>query len=306
MEKIYFIVNPASGKGRGNKIIPRLKSILNRNPVKHEIIITEGPNHATDICKDISDNSSGVIVSVGGDGTLNEVINGLNLEKENTIGVLPIGSGNDFIKNIGLKKIFDHDIDLILNNKNRKYITVDIGIVEYFRKNSASRETKIFSNAVGIGFDAQVAHLNQNNKKLSGIISYIHAVFRSLKSLKYLDLSLKFNDLEINGHKLLVTVGNGISSGGGFYLNPYAIVDDGLLDITIVDKISKPRLVQALPKALFNKLETVAEAKMYKSKAAMLKLNFPAYVHTDGESLGNDIVELNIQIIEKKVKFISG
>ncbi len=287
-------------------MLPQLKSLLNNHANHTEILLSERPMHAAELSKEISNNSNGIIVSVGGDGTLNEIINGLNLEKENVIGVLPIGSGNDFIKNIGLSKIFSKDLDLVLGGNKAKYKNVDLGFVEYKKRGSDEIKTRVFSNAVGIGFDAQVAHLNQTNKKLSGLISYINAVFRSLKTLRLLDVSLKFNDMHIKGHKLLITIGNGTCSGGGFYLNPNAIVDDELLDITVIEPISKIKLLVELPKVLFNKLSSIKEAVMYKTEFAEINLSEPAFVHTDGESLGDDIVSLNVKILKGKLKFISG
>jgi diacylglycerol kinase family enzyme len=103
----------------------------------------------------------------------------------------------------------------------------------------------------------------------------------------------------------MVSVGNGVCSGGGFYLNPYAIINDGVLDISIFDNITRRRLLTALPLALFNKLDKVPEAKMHTTDYADIKLKNPYFVHCDGEIITNTLKEAKITIQKKAIKIIT-
>jgi diacylglycerol kinase family enzyme len=160
---------------------------------------------------------------------------------------------------------------------------------------------------MGIGFDAHVAQLNLSDKKLSGILSYLLAVLRGLKNMKYLVAEIHTEKGKFQHHNpiLLITIGNGRTSGGGFYLTPDALIDDGLFDITVIRSISKFKLLRKLPLALMNKLKSVPEAEMCRGKVISINLDFPYYVHVDGEILSDKTIELNIEIIPKKLKFIT-
>ena len=142
-------------------------------------------------------------------------------------------------------------------------------------------------------------------KKLTGIFSYIYAVIQALFNYKMINVELEFNNMKVTGQKLMISVGNGISSGGGFYLNPNAIVDDGLLDLSIFDQVTRRRLLTALPMALINKVEKIPEAELFTSDNFNISLSNPTFVHCDGEIISKDLKTAEIKIHRNAIKFIS-
>lgn len=301
MKKYLFIINPVSGKGRGRKLQPEIESYLKKNNISFQIEVTERPGHATIIASQNQDLYQ-VMVSVGGDGTLNEIINGISPGSNTALGIIPIGSGNDFALNLALRNELLPSLDTLLSNNN--YKLCDVCEIEYMN-GLTDPVKKRFINNFGLGFDAQVAYINQNKKIGKGITSYIIAVLRALFDYKPVNYSLNFENTKVEGKKLLLTFGNGISSGGGFYLTPNAQVDDNLLDITTIEFMSRLKLLKKLPLALVNKIETVNEARMFKSGNAEIKLNAHVYIHTDGEASYISTEKIMVKVLDKKLKFIT-
>ena len=120
-----------------------------------------------------------------------------------------------------------------------------------------------------------------------------------------LNIKLKTDSFSIDDEKLMLNVGNGVSSGGGFYLTPKANISDNMLNLTIVDKVTRLRLLTALPMAIINKIETVQEVKMYKFKNLSLELDKPYYLHCDGEVISDKLIKAEIQCLNNVIKVIS-
>lgn len=302
MNKILYIVNPISGGGRGLKIIPQIKNFHKDKSTHFNIIQTEYPKHATEISK-IYCHEYDKIVSVGGDGTLNEIINGLKLNSDILLGVLPIGTGNDFVKNFDIGNNIT-DI-LFMNYTSNNFISIDLGKIIYFDVNNNTPKTHLFINSLGIGFDAYVSYLKSNNSSLQGIFAYLVAIVKALIKFEMLNFKVKTDSFSIDEEKLMLNVGNGKSSGGGFYLTPKANLSDNILDLTLIDKVTRLRLLSALPKAIINKIETVKEVKMYKFKNLSLELDKPYYLHCDGEIITEIMKKAEIQCLDNVIKIIS-
>lgn len=302
MENYLFIINPVSGKGRGKEFLPQIDNFLKNNKVPHKIILTEYPKHATEIVKSEQANYD-IIISVGGDGTLNEIINGINPKLSTKFGELPLGSGNDFAHNLGISDDVDSSLKFIIS-KEKSFTSCDVWQLEYNSKDSEKIQ-KRFINNFGLGFDAQVAYINQHKKIGSGIISYLIAVIRALNDYRFVNYTLLFDDLKIEGDKLLLTFGNGVSSGGGFYLTPKAMVDDGLIDITTLECLGRFNLLTKLPLALLNKVEIIKEANFYTTECAEIQLKDKVYIHTDGEADYIDTKNISVRRLEEKLNFIT-
>lgn len=303
MKSYLYIVNPISGRGRGKKVVPLIKSKSNStNNV--QIIETQYPRHATEICKKLN-NYPDVIISVGGDGTLNEIVNGIVLGEKFSICVLPVGSGNDFIKNFSIDKNISDILSFIHSPRLHHSTNCDIGEISFIENSENIIKSHKFINSSGIGFDAQVGYLKQNNTKLSGIFSYFYAVIKALFNYNMINTELEFNNTNISGRKLMISLGNGISSGGGFYLNPNAMVNDGLIDLTIFDQVSRRRLLSALPMALLNKVEKIPEASLFRSNKFKINISTPTFFHCDGEIISSELKFAEINIHRNAINFIS-
>ncbi|HET53712.1 MAG TPA: YegS/Rv2252/BmrU family lipid kinase [Ignavibacteria bacterium] len=303
MKPYAFIINPVAGKVKKLDIHNLIESNATRFKIKTETYITKRPGHAIEISKHLTRNNKYyAVIAVGGDGTVNEVVNGFNLTSEALFGLLPFGSGNDvgrFIYSNGNSNYFD----ILFDQTRHSIVELDVGDCTIKEQNETIINRR-FINAVGIGFDAYVAYLNQFEKKLSGILSYILAVMRALKSIKNLDVNIKLDGEEIIGKFLLLTVGNGKTSGGGFFLNPDADPTDGVLNLTSVDSGSRFDVIKNLPYALVDKLKKVKKAKFFLSRDINIKLNEPYYVHLDGEIGSQAAIEFNILLAGKKLKTI--
>ncbi|MBK8946493.1 MAG: diacylglycerol kinase family lipid kinase [Ignavibacteriae bacterium] len=302
--KYLFIVNPVSGKGRGKKSIPIIEQFLQNEGINYKLIITQYPKFATEFSLENLQNFE-VVVSVGGDGTLNEVVNGIKNEliAKVKLGVLPIGSGNDFSKNIKLSKDLISNLKVICGIETNKTRKIDLYEVKYDTVNQNNQYHK-FINGAGIGFDAYVGALTQNNKVLSGILAYLISVVKALFNYKMINVNVEINNLKIVENKLMITFGNGISHGGGFYLTPNAKIDDGLLDVSFFEQISRKRLLVALPKALVNKVNEIPEARLMQTKKVNLILQKPYYFHCDGEIISDNLKSAEISILEEKLQII--
>lgn len=301
MKKYDIIVNPVAGKGKLINLIKNLEVYCKENQSHCQFRYTNAPGHATELASTIDNNVSHLIIC-GGDGTINEVINGLKLPDAPILGILPIGSGNDFAKELKLSKLGKNLFNKLFNYTT--IITSNVGHVSIKNVNH-SQITKYFINSCGIGFDAHVAYLNQSHKTLSGLFSYILSIFRAITKLKPLlfDISCE-NLVEKNIKKILISIGNGKTAGGGLYLTPNAKIDDDKLDITLLDVIPRLKLILKLPLAIFNRLESQKNVQFFRFDRAEIFLHTPYYIHCDGELLSKDAKEISIRVFEKKLKFI--
>jgi len=304
LKKTLIIVNPKSGKGNGEKALPQIKSFLKQNNIQSEIAVTERHLHATEITKSNYLNYD-KIIGVGGDGTLNEIVNGIDFSSEPQIelGVIPVGSGNDFARMLNLSKSVNENLELIFNHA--PVIKVDVGEIKFKEKGGKNEKMHKFLNGLGVGFDAYVAYINQHTKNFSGLVSYVYAVIKALINLEDMPVRIKLNNSIILGEKLLLAIGNGKTHGGGFYLNPDAEINDEILDLTVIEKLKKLQVIRKLPLALFNRLETAKEVSMYKFKDVEIEIEKPYFVHTDGEIISEKISSLSVKCLPKVLNVIS-
>lgn len=297
MIRFCFIVNPVAGRRRGEKIIPDLPGMLSRRNVSFSIEVTRYHKEATLIAKRASKDFD-VIVAVGGDGTVNEVANGI-INSGKALGVVPIGSGNDFVKMFEIQLDLENAIDTLISSRSQ---LIDIGEICTYERTEPScspQEVRYFVNGVGIGFDAAVAHESTKMKHLRGLPLYLTAVFRTLVKFKTPYMQMHFNNLSLNGKHFLVALGNGTCAGGGFYLTPNAKVDDGVFDICAVSDVSIPRVLQVFPSALRGKHTKYPEVRMFKTDRFEVVSQDKLIVHADGEILSQDAERVEIKLMHK-------
>jgi YegS/Rv2252/BmrU family lipid kinase len=302
LNKYTFIINPIAGKGRGEKIAPELRTYLDTIGCNFEIIFTKKKNDAKLIVENLSTSVNNHVVAVGGDGTVNEIVNGLKKDTNIIVSVLPIGSGNDFARSVNLLGDWKSILDFILASNT--FHTIDLGLIIYSDTNNKELKTRYFACNCGIGFDAQVAFLANRNSILRGLPLYLLSVFRTMKIYKSAEYKGKFDNYKLNGKKLLLAIGNGITSGGGFRLNPNAKNNDGLLDYCIAQDMSKIDILKVLPKAIGG---THLSSKLIDYGTfvkAEFSISAPVYVHIDGEVISDSADHINIQIVQNALKTI--
>lgn len=296
MTPYTFIVNPSAGQGAGGKLLDPLRNELRSRRIPHELVVTNGPGHATVAARE---SPSATVVAVGGDGTINEVANGL-LGTTKDLGILAAGSGNDFVKSVAIPSRLVPALDVLLRGTRR---TIDLGTVSAGESNSSPR---VFVNGVGVGFDAAVAARTREIKKLSGIALYLAAVFQTLGHYKAPEFTITMGaSLPLVGRNLLIAIGNGQCAGGGFYLTPDAQVDDGLLDVCVVGQKNLLQILSLMPRVMKGKHHHVPGVKFYREKALSITASDPFFVHADGEIVGVLVTAVKMNVLPGALRIIS-
>jgi diacylglycerol kinase (ATP) len=300
MKQFTFIVNPAAGKGAGKNVFSSLLGELERRAASYEIVETTAPGHATEAARAAS---TPVVVSVGGDGTINEIANGI-AGSTKSLGIIPAGSGNDFIKSVGIPRKPLQALQTLLQGVTRP---VDIGTVRCTprKEGGGNFEPRLFVNGVGIGFDAAVAARTREIPFLSGTALYVLAVLQTLGKYAPPNFTIQFDDSSRETKGLLIAVGNGKCAGGGFYLTPDASVDDGLLDICSVDQKNIFQILSLMPRVMRGKHHNVPGVKFFKEKRLTISADEPFYVHADGEIVGVNVRRVEIGLHNSQLAVIS-
>jgi len=230
MTRYKIILNPTSGRGHGGESVPEIERLLTGHGFDFELVRTVAPDHAIELAREAAAAGFDVVVSAGGDGTANEVLNGLVGASQAGIGhaamgVIPVGRGNDY--SFGVQVPIDIAASCqVLAQDNRH--TIDVGYVE----GGDYPEGRYFGNGVGIGFDAVVGFEALKLKRLHGFPSYIVGALKTI-FLYYTapTMRIEFNDQVIVQPALMVSIMNGRRLGGGFMMAPDGLMDDGLFDL---------------------------------------------------------------------------
>ena len=270
--KHLFIVNPAAGKGRTLDLIPVIREYCNARKIRHEIAVTECPGHAVEIARKKSTEERCRIYSVGGDGTLNEVLNGM-ANSGSSLAVIPSGSGNDFIKSVVGRDIPDNILSATIEGTER--------LIDFARVND-----KYFVNIASVGFDAQVAYQTEHFKKLpliTGQAAYILGILDTILICKNQYIELILDNEKLSGKSLLVAVGIGRFYGGGVNALPDAEIDDGLFDVCYVESTSRLRILRLFPQYIKGLHPKIKGVHMYRSKKVEIVSEEPIPLNRDGE-----------------------
>jgi len=301
-KKFVLFINPKARNGTSTQELRFIDNLLYKNEIEHVIETSKYLGHAKELLSDAKYKDHNFLI-IGGDGTLNNFIQNWELFGDRILGIIPVGSGNDFSKNLNYTKNLDYDLRKLIKSINdESIIEVNTGDIEVWEQGESESRIFQFINSLGIGFDAKVAFLNNTQKVLPGILNYILSVLKAVKSLSSFNASLKIDNNKIDAEAILITVGNGKTSGGGFFLTPKALINDDLFDFTIIKPVSKLRLLKELPKALINTLEKVPEVSFYTGTNLELILDKPVYIHADGEILSEKCNKLNVAINKRKIK----
>ena len=191
----FFILNPCAGNGRSVKIMQRVVKILEQKKIAFQVIETEYPGHATLIAQEAIRNGYNSIIAVGGDGTVLEVANGM-IGESATMGIIPAGTGNDFIKTVGIPNDPEIAAEILLRNKHKQ---VDIGLAD---------DKRYFLNISGTGFDVEVLKNTEKFKHfMTGLAAYYAAVMMAVFGYKFKRVILRTKDRVVEKYVLLVAVG---------------------------------------------------------------------------------------------------
>ncbi|WP_312649477.1 diacylglycerol kinase family lipid kinase [Proteiniclasticum sp.] len=294
--KHLFIVNPVAGNGIALRMTNTIHKLFNELKLKYqdisyEIVYTKEEGHATEIARKYSRMGDYRIYAVGGDGTLNEVLNGM-MGSNSSLGCIPGGSGNDFIKSLVTK--FD-----------RRRILMNTVLGSEEELDVASVDGRYFINIASMGFDASVVNNVEkfkNRKYLPNKFAYLASVLDTAKDFKNLNLKMVIDQQEINTEAFMVAIANGKYYGGGIKIAPEADLKDGLLDVLLVRDISRAKIIKFLPKAVPGKHMDLEEVTLLRAKTIDLYADEPVYINIDGELEARR--EAHFRLEDAKIKFI--
>lgn len=314
---IDFIINPKSRSGAAYGIWEKTKRLLDERGAEYRFHQTEYAGHAMKIAQELTWEEDGgqkgrTLVVVGGNGTVNEVLNGIDRESNVTLGYLPTGSGNDFARSMGMISDLDHSLEQAVEKilHPSRYRILDYGVVETGM--GEDRSSRRFMVSSGIGFDAAVCHnlLHSTAKKILNKIHltklcYIAIGLKQIILTKPVDGVLKLEDGRTIPLKKTAFLSAHIHpyEGGGFCFAPGADYEDGRLDICVVADTGRIHMVPVLLSALWGKHTHMAGVKMYRCRGATICLDEPKPVHADGESCGIQR-EMTVTCIPKGIKVI--
>jgi diacylglycerol kinase (ATP) len=304
MKKLKIIANPVAGSGAGARLIPRIQQLLGVHNLEYDLVQTQNSGHGIALTREAISQGYEVIVAAGGDGTVNEVINGLMECKLSgmapaAFGILGAGRGNDLAYSVNVP----HDLEkavLTLAGGHRQRI--DIGRVVGGR----FPEGRYFGNCVGVGFDAVTTIEVSKMPRLGGFLSFFIAVLKTI-FLYYKGplIKVKYDDQELTQHCLMVSIMNGKRLGGGFWTAPDAKQDDGQLDLCIAREVTRRRIFTLIPYFMKGTQETQDEITMGRAeKITITAIDGVLPAQTDGEILCTDGNHLEIDVLSKQLEVI--
>jgi len=299
IKNIGIVLNPTAGRGKAGRIFPQVLSILHEAGIKTLVEITEFPGHATELAVRLAKKGVDAVVSAGGDGTVNEVLNGLvELDFSVPMGALGIGTGNDFLKSAGTAKDLAKQVEVI---KLGCVKLLDLMRITYcdFEGKTAVRYSV---NDFGVGFPAKVSFRVNNMKgALKGAWSYVAAVISEIRQNKPVHLKLETPEGSYKGFYNMLFAMIGQYVGGGIKIAPMAVVDDGYMDVLFVENLTRLETLKLLPKAF--KGTHLPHPKATHVRTQKLTVDgVQELVYVQGEVIG--FTPANIELLPHKVPFL--
>lgn len=304
----YFIVNEKSKSGRTARLWKELKMYLKDNQVEYQVKVPKYEGHATKLTREICEKDKGDIklVIIGGDGTANEVINGITDFERVSFGIVPMGSGNDFVRGLGFKGKPVRHLKRIVESRGSQRI--DLGRVTW----NNGEGTRLFAISSGVGMDAIVCKKAEKSKIKNvlnrlglGKLTYLFITVWTLFSMETVEGSIDYgNGLKKNFSRLIFAAAmNFKAEGGGVSMAPKASAKDGLLSLCSAAGIPKWRTFFVLPVLVAAKHEKLKGIEVKDSAVITIELNKPEVLHADGEYLG-DVTMVEFKCEPEKLKIM--
>ncbi|HLO14949.1 MAG TPA: diacylglycerol kinase family protein [Anaerolineales bacterium] len=302
--KIKIILNPIADMGNSWRVARDLRSITE----EHGGVDWSGtvyPGHAIELAQQAGEQGYDRVIAIGGDGTVHEVVNGLMRvpeEQRPVLGVVPVGSGNDFSHGINASR---KPTEALVRALNGDASTVDLGLMtdEHGRK-------EYFDNTLGIGFGAIVTIRSHKLPVVRGFLMYLTAVIQTI----ILDHNPMGMQIEMDGQKreesvIYLVLCNGPREGGGFLIAPDAKIDDGLLHYAMITNVSRPMMFRIVPEVMKGTHGRFKQVYLGSCKTFRLSSDRPLYIHADGEIFsgpGTDLRKVSFEVLPNALKVVCG
>ena len=274
--RVVVVANPTAGGGKAGKLIGKVDDRLRALRVDHQILVAESAADMEATARSAAEAGADVVAVLGGDGTVSCAANGV-IGTGSAMAVIPAGTGDDFAKAIGAGR-FEQALRLLANPKIRP---IDAALV------TAGAERRHFVNIAGAGFDSEVNETaNAMSGRLGGTGTYVAALIKTLSRFTPAHYELQVDGEALSVDAMLTVIGSGVSFGGGMKVLPDAILDDGFLDICIVEALSKAAFLWAFPRVFAGRHTTHPKVRMLRARNVRVEANRKVQVYADGERLG--------------------
>lgn len=286
-----IILNPNGGHGASLKALKVVEQCLKDANQDYTIHKTEYAGHAIQLAKELNESSDDLkLIVLGGDGTFNEVLNGLTDLTKVTMGIIPCGSGNDFIKASGHPKKYKEAMDVILQGSTSYVDYIKVG-------------DKRCLNVAGAGMDVDVLTKYATVKKLKGKAAYYYSLFYTLAHAKFHHMEITINGGEpLERSVFMIGIGNGQFIGGGLKVCPNAVIDDGKLEVVIINEIKKSKIIAKLPKFLSGKHLACDFTEEFVTDKLHIKVLDDSQFQFDGEVQPVEMKEMDMECVHKELK----
>lgn len=291
MKKYLFVINPVAGNGKGKEQIQRINQYMNALGADYSIKISNKVGNVTEITAWGCENNFTDIITVGGDGTFVEAVNGVDLNASVRLGLIPSGTGNDFARVLNMPREVKACLDVIVKGDTK---LVDIGLVNQQR----------FINVCCMGIDGEIIlDTDRIKDKIKGTTAYVLSTLKALAVYKAKKVLITIDGQELMREIILVAIGNGKYIGGGMMVTPDAEIDDALLDICIVNKLSKSKLIMLFP-SIFKGTHIFVKptVEMYRGKEIFVEaIEDRLLINADGNIIGTTPGKISINGNKMKI-----
>ena len=304
--KVKLILNPMADMGRAWKTANDLRPIAQEFKGELTWSGTVYPTHAIELARQAAEEGYDLVIAMGGDGTVHEVMNGLMqvpMEKRPIMGVVPIGSGNDFAYSMGITQKSAHALAHALKAETIQSIDVGQMTDEHNRK-------EYFDNTLGIGFDAVVTIRSHKLPIVKGFLMYLTAVIQTiLLNHNPARMQIETENEKWEESVIMLTLCNGPREGGGFMLSPNSKNDDGKMEFLTVNKVSRGMMFRLVPEFMNGTHMRFKQIRMGEFKKFNIVSDLPLYIHADGEiftSFGSNLHKVSVEILPQALKVVHG
>jgi YegS/Rv2252/BmrU family lipid kinase len=305
LARYLLIVNPVSGRGFAGRNLPEIEKELEHYGLEYTLVLTERPWHAADLAEQGARQGFEAVIVASGDGTANEVLNGLMRARaagfaRTAMGQIAVGTGNDFAFGMGIPAGIENGCRILAENYRQK---MDVGLI----KGGDYPDGRYFGNGVGIGFDAETGFVAAKIRWTRGLLLYLIAAIETIFIYyKAPTIELGYDDRELTLSSLMISIMNGRRMGGGFFFAPSGSPSDGIFDLCIAQSASRMRIFGLIPYFMRGTQATQKEVQMaqaHRITARAVKGTLP--VHCDGETVAYQTSEIQVELLPLQIEFIT-
>jgi diacylglycerol kinase (ATP) len=305
MSKILLIVNPIAGRGFASRSLPEIEKNLQDHHIEYDLVLTERPWHAAELAEEGARKGYEAVVVASGDGTANEVLNGLMRARlagfdKTAMGQIAVGTGNDFAYGLNIPSGVEAGCLILSGNHRRR---MDVGLL----KGGDYPEGRFFGNGVGIGFDAATGFVAAKIRWMRGLLLYLIAAIETIFIYyKPAKVHMVYDDKEMDVSPLMLSIMNGRRMGGGFFFAPNGDPFDGIFDLCIARSASQLRIFGLIPYFMKGTQATQREVSMaqaHKVKVTAVEGTLP--IHCDGETVCFAGKEITIELLPAQIEYIT-